>query len=56
MESITQQEITNYIETNIQGFHQRRLDKLRKLKLMDVVSEKIPIYLRRKTLAQYQNL
>ena len=28
MKPITQQEIVNYVEANIQTFHQRRLDKL----------------------------
>ena len=42
MKSITQQEMTDYVEENIQAFHQRRLDSLRKLKLMDVVKRKNP--------------
>ena len=41
MKSITQQEITDYVETNIQVFHQKRLDKLQELKLMNVVKRKI---------------
>ena len=35
MKPITQQEITDYVEANIQVFHQKRLDKLQKLKLMN---------------------
>ena len=42
MKPITQHEITDYVEANIQGFHQRRLEKLQKLKLMDVVKRKNP--------------
>lgn len=50
MKSITQQEIANYIETNIQEFHQRRLDKLQKLKLMDVVKRKNPYLFKTKNI------
>ena len=32
MKPITQQEITDYVEANIQNFHQRRLENLKKLK------------------------
>ena len=42
MKPITQQEITDYIETNIQNFYQSRLDKLQNLKLMDVIRLKNP--------------
>ena len=42
MKRITQQEITDYIETNIQDFYQRRLDRLQNLKLMDVLRRKNP--------------
>ncbi len=42
MKPITPKEITNYVEANIQSFHQKRLDKLQKLKLMDVVKRKNP--------------
>ena len=42
MKPITQQEITDYVETNIQDFHQRRLDNLQKLKMLDVVKQKNP--------------
>ena len=42
MKPITQQEITDYVEANIQNFHQRRLDNLQKLKLMDVIKRKNP--------------
>ena len=34
MQSITQQEITDYVAANIQVFHQKRLDSLQKLKLL----------------------
>ena len=42
MKPITQQEITDYVEANIQEFHQRRLEKLQNLKLMDLVKRKNP--------------
>ena len=50
MKSITQQEITDYVEENIQAFHQRRLDSLRKLKLMDVVKRKNPYLFKAKNI------
>ena len=40
MRPITQQEIVDYVEANIQTFHRRRLDKLQDLKLMNVVKRK----------------
>ena len=43
MKPITQQEIIDYIAANIQAFHQKRLDSLQKLKLMDVVKQKKPL-------------
>ena len=42
MKPITQQEITDYVAENIQIFHQKRLDSLQKLKLMNVVRRKNP--------------
>ena len=51
MKPITQQEITDYVETNIQDFHQRRLDKLQKLKLMDVVRRKNPYLFKTKNIS-----
>ena len=42
MKPITQQEIVDYVEANIQTFHQRRLDKLQELKLMNIVKRKNP--------------
>ncbi|MDE0315075.1 MAG: PmeII family type II restriction endonuclease, partial [Candidatus Poribacteria bacterium] len=51
MKPITQQEIANYIETNIQAFHQKRLDKLQKLKLMDVVKRKNPYLFKTKNIS-----
>ena len=35
MRHITQQEITDYVEANIQTFHQRRVENQQKLKLLD---------------------
>lgn len=42
MKSITQQEIVEYVEENIPDFHHNRLEKLRKLKLKDVLKRKNP--------------
>ena len=42
MKSIIQQEITDYVAANIQGFHQKRLDSLQKLKMLDVVRRENP--------------
>jgi len=39
---ITREEITAYIEQNIAGFHQRRLDSLLKLKLDVILTRKNP--------------
>ena len=50
MKPITQQEITDYVEANIQVFHQKRLDSLQKLKLMDVVKRKNPYLFKAKNI------
>ena len=51
MKPITQQKkITDYLETNIQAFHQRKLDKLQQLKLKDVVSRKNPYLFKAKSI------
>lgn len=42
MKSITQQEIIEYVEDNIPEFHQNRLQKLKFLKLKDVLKRKNP--------------
>ncbi len=42
MKPITQQEITDYVAANIQIFHQKRLESLQKLKMLDVVRRKNP--------------
>ena len=55
MKSITQQEITNYVETNIQDFHQRRLDNLQKLKLQDVLKQKNPYLFKAKNINTAQD-
>ena len=51
MKRITQQEITDYVETNIQDFYQRRLDKLQNLKLMDIVRQKNPYLFKTKNIS-----
>ena len=50
MKPITQQEIADYVETNVQSFHQRRLDRLQTLKLMDVVKQKNPYLFKAKNI------
>ncbi len=50
MKSITQQEITDYVEANIQDFHQIRLDKLQALKLMNLVKRKNPYLFKAKNI------
>ena len=50
MKRITQQEIADYVQTNIQNFHQRRLDSLQKLKLMNVVKRKNPYLFKAKNI------
>jgi hypothetical protein len=42
MSNISQEEIKNYVEKNIGGFHQSRLDSLAKLKLENVLKRKNP--------------
>ncbi len=51
MKRITPKEITDYIETNIQNFYQRRLDKLQNLKLMDIVRQKNPYLFKTKNIS-----
>ncbi len=50
MSPITQQEIADYVGANIQDFHQKRLNSLRKLKLMDVVKRKNPYLFKAKNI------
>ncbi len=55
MKPITQQEITDYVEANIQNFHQRRLENLQKLKLMDVIKRKNPYLFKAKNINTAQD-
>ena len=55
MKPITQQEITDYVEANIQNFHQRRLDNLQKLRLMDVIKRKNPYLFKAKNINTAQD-
>ena len=55
MKPITQQEITDYVEANIQTFHQKRLDNLQKLKLMTVVKRKNPYLFKAKNINTAQD-
>ena len=50
MKPITQQEIADYVEAHIQVFHQKRLDSLQRLKLMDVVKRKNPYLFKAKNI------
>lgn len=55
MKPITQHEIIDYVEANIQIFHQRRLENLQKLKLMDVVKRKNPYLFKAKNINTAQD-
>ena len=55
MKPITQQEITDYVAANIQVFHQKRLDNLQKLKLMNVVRQKNPYLFKAKNINTAQD-
>ena len=55
MKPIVQQEITDYVEANIQDFHQRRLENLQKLKLMAVVKRKNPYLFKAKNINTAQD-
>jgi len=47
---ITQQQIIDYVESNIPEFHQRRLEKLKKLRLKDVIKRKNPYLFKAKNI------
>ena len=55
MKPITQQEIIDYVEANIQNFHQRRLENLQKLKLMGVIKRKNPYLFKAKNINTAQD-
>ncbi len=55
MKHITQQEITDYVQDNIQTFHQRRLENLQKLKLLTVVKRKNPYLFKAKDINTAQD-
>ena len=55
MKPITPHEITNYVEENIQYFHQRRLESLQNLKLMDVIKRKNPYLFKAKAINTAQD-
>ena len=55
MQSITQQEITDYVAANIQVFHQKRLDSLQKLKLLNIVRRKNPYLFKAKDINTAQD-
>ncbi len=55
MKPITQQEITDYVAANIQTFHQKRLDSLQKLRLLDVIRRKNPYLFKAKNINTAQD-
>ena len=55
MKPITQREITDYVETNIQNFHRRRLDNLQRLKMLNVVKQKNPYLFKAKNIITAQD-
>ena len=55
MQSITQQGITDYVAANIQVFHQKRLDSLQKLKLLNIVKRKNPYLFKAKDINTAQD-
>lgn len=55
MKPITQQEITDYVSENIQVFHEKRLDSLQKLRLLDVVRRKNPYLFKAKNINTAQD-
>ena len=50
MKPITQQEIIDYVEANIQQFHQKRIENLQKLKLINVIKRKNPYLFKAKNI------
>jgi len=50
MEKVTQKEIVEYVEKNIPAFHQKRLEKLKSLKLTDVLKRKNPYLFKAKNI------
>ena len=55
MKPITPQEITDYVAANIQVFHQKRLDSLQKLELMEVIRRKNPYLFKAKNINTAQD-
>ena len=55
MRPITQQEIIDYVEANIQGFHQRRVDSLQKLELIKILRRKNPYLFKAKNINTAQD-
>ena len=56
MHSITLDEITEYVELNINSFHQDRLIKLQKLKFAEVLRRKNPYLFKAKGILTAQDL
>lgn len=56
MPEITKQEIIEFIENNIQKFHNRRLDSLAKLKLNKILKRKNPYLYKAKNIVIAQDL
>ena len=55
MKPITQHEITDFVEENIETFHQKRLGNLQKLQLITVVKRKNPYLFRAKDINTAQD-
>ncbi|CAN2041094.1 hypothetical protein GMMP15_290008 [Candidatus Magnetomoraceae bacterium gMMP-15] len=53
MKLITQQQIIDYVEENIPLFHQKRLEKLKKLKLNDILKRKNLLDIKQKRKMNY---
>lgn len=56
MKFVTQNEITEYVEANIHHFHQNRLDKLKTLKLENVIKRKNPYLFKAKNISTASDL
>lgn len=49
MKPLNMDEVKLYVEKNIGSFHQKRLEKLKNLKLSEVLKRKNPYLLKQKT-------
>ncbi len=56
MSNLRADDVTNYVEKNIGDFHANRLERLKKLKLLNVLRRKNPYLFRAKNILTAQNL